>query len=159
MSNTNWKDIVELVGISAIVASLIFVGLQMKQSQEIALSQAFQLRSDTSIDVLLATTENPTYISGLRKGRAGEPLSEDEKGVMRQYVLVFLYMWENLHYQYVNGFIEKDRWLSGRELIRHLTTENNGLPIRATFEQSQSRFNTEFTQEIQELFAEIDEGK
>ena len=159
MKNTNWKDIAELVGISAIVASLIFVGLQMKQSQEIALSQAFQLRSDTSIEVLLATTENPNYISGVRKGRAGEPLSEDEKGVMRQYVLVFLYMWENLHYQYVNGFIEEDRWLSGRELIRQLSTENNGLPIRAIFERSRNRFNPQFTLEIQELFAEIDESK
>jgi len=155
----NWKDIVEVVGISAIVASLIFVGLQMKQSQEIALSQAFQLRSDTSIEVLLSTTDNPAYISGTRKGRAGEPLSEDEKGVLRQYVLVFLYMWENLHYQYANGFIDEDRWLSGKELIRQLTTENNGLPIRAIFEQSPNRFNTEFTQEMQKLFAEIDEGK
>ena len=79
--------------------------------------------------------------------------------MLRQYVLVFLYMWENLHYQYANGFIDEDRWLSGKELIRQLTTENNGLPIRAIFEQSQNRFNTEFTQEMQELLAEIDEGK
>ncbi len=33
-----WKDVLELIGIAAIVASLIFVGLQLKQSQDIALS-------------------------------------------------------------------------------------------------------------------------
>jgi hypothetical protein len=36
MKSSNWKDIAELVGISAIVASLIFVGMQMEQSQRLA---------------------------------------------------------------------------------------------------------------------------
>jgi hypothetical protein len=36
-----FKDIAELVGIVAIVASLIFVGLQMRQEQKIALAEAF----------------------------------------------------------------------------------------------------------------------
>ena len=36
MKDANWKDIVELVGIAAIVASLIFVGLEIQQSREIA---------------------------------------------------------------------------------------------------------------------------
>ena len=35
MKTRDWKDAAELVGIAAIVASLIFVGLQMKQAQEI----------------------------------------------------------------------------------------------------------------------------
>jgi hypothetical protein len=35
----DWKNIAELAGIAAIVASLIFVGLQMKQEQEIAYSE------------------------------------------------------------------------------------------------------------------------
>lgn len=33
MKNTNWKDSAELVGIAAIVASLVFVGLQMRQDR------------------------------------------------------------------------------------------------------------------------------
>jgi hypothetical protein len=33
MNNTNWKDIAELIGIAAIVASLVFVGLQMQQDR------------------------------------------------------------------------------------------------------------------------------
>ena len=39
MKNTNWKDIAELIGITAIVASLVFVGLQLKQSQDVVLSE------------------------------------------------------------------------------------------------------------------------
>ena len=33
---TDWKSIAEFVGIVAIVASLIFVGLQLRQEQEVA---------------------------------------------------------------------------------------------------------------------------
>lgn len=39
MKSMNWKDIAELVGIAAIVASLVFVGLQMRQDQVIARSE------------------------------------------------------------------------------------------------------------------------
>ena len=36
MKKTDWKDVAELVGIAAIVASLVFVGLQLRQEQVIA---------------------------------------------------------------------------------------------------------------------------
>lgn len=39
MKKTNWKDIAELVGIAAIVASLVFVGLQMRQDHVFARSE------------------------------------------------------------------------------------------------------------------------
>lgn len=36
------KEVAELVGLAAIVASLIFVGLQLKQSQDIALATQYR---------------------------------------------------------------------------------------------------------------------
>ena len=39
MRKADWKSIAELIGIAAIVASLLFVGLQMRQSQEIAIAE------------------------------------------------------------------------------------------------------------------------
>ena len=39
MATTNWKDIAELIGIAAIVASLMFVGLEMRQSHQLALAE------------------------------------------------------------------------------------------------------------------------
>ena len=39
------NDWMQVVGIFAVVASLIFVGLQMKQAHEIALASQFQARS------------------------------------------------------------------------------------------------------------------
>lgn len=42
---SSWKEVVEAIGVISIVASLVFVGLQMKQDQEIARAQ---LGSETS---------------------------------------------------------------------------------------------------------------
>lgn len=39
MKNFDWKRSAELVGITAIVVSLIFLGLQLKQTQDIAVSE------------------------------------------------------------------------------------------------------------------------
>lgn len=39
MKSTNWKDIAELIGIAAIVASLVFVGLEMRQNHVLARSE------------------------------------------------------------------------------------------------------------------------
>ena len=39
MKSTNWKDVAELVGIVAIVASLVFVGLEMRQDHTVARSE------------------------------------------------------------------------------------------------------------------------
>jgi hypothetical protein len=40
MNKSNWKDIAELIGIAAIVASLLFVGMELKQNREIAIATA-----------------------------------------------------------------------------------------------------------------------
>ena len=48
-AKTNWKDIAELVGIAAIVASLIFVGQQMRQDREIAQADAYMQTVDNQI--------------------------------------------------------------------------------------------------------------
>ena len=75
MRSANWKDIAELTGIAAIVASLIFVGLQLKQSQDIALSEL-------SASILASRVETNSSISDhsyvWAKGNAGADLDEGE---------------------------------------------------------------------------------
>ena len=80
MKRTNWKDILELIGIAAIVASLLFVGLQMKQDQEIAQAQAI-------VDASAVVTELNQFIVTNRevwiKGLDGAELSVEENLTFR----------------------------------------------------------------------------
>ena len=72
MKNVDWKGIAELIGLAAIVASLIFVGLQMRQDQEIAEAQAY-------VDASAALTELNQYLEDNKevwiKGLDGAELS------------------------------------------------------------------------------------
>ena len=51
MNHTNWKDIAELLGIGAIVASLIFVGLQIQQDQEIAIAATYGTLAESTANI------------------------------------------------------------------------------------------------------------
>ena len=63
---SNWKNIAELVGIAAIVASLLFVGLQMRLDQQIAEAQAYMDSSNGLIELSQLTSDNQeTWIKGL----------------------------------------------------------------------------------------------
>jgi len=46
MNRSNWKGIGELIGIAAIVGSLIFVGFQLQQSEQIGISDAVANRNE-----------------------------------------------------------------------------------------------------------------
>ena len=51
MNSTVWKYIAELGGIAAVVASLIFVGLQLRQNQEIALAEISQNALESVVEI------------------------------------------------------------------------------------------------------------
>lgn len=76
LKKMDWKGTAELVGIAAIVASLIFVGLQMRQEQEIAQAQAF-------VDAAAVVTDLNQYIENNRdvwiRGLDGAELSAEDK--------------------------------------------------------------------------------
>jgi len=79
MKSRNWRDIAELVGIAAIVASLVFVGIQLRQEQIIArselTSQSFHLQF-----ALQQSLMNADLAKAYAKMLGGdEELSLDEK--------------------------------------------------------------------------------
>ncbi len=65
MDTAKLNDWMQVIGIFAVVASLIFVGLQMKQTQEIALSAAYQARASIVAEVLAANAASTAMIVNL----------------------------------------------------------------------------------------------
>ncbi len=75
MKFKEWNEIAELVGIAAIVGSLVFVGLQMKQAQEIGNAERKMMRVANEIEVQNAINEHADiWVRGL----SGQELSETE---------------------------------------------------------------------------------
>jgi len=51
MNPVSWKDVAGMIGIAAIVASLVFVGLQIRQSDTIARATLYQMRADSVLEL------------------------------------------------------------------------------------------------------------
>ena len=67
MNTSRINDWLQVVGLFGVIGSLVFVGLQMKQTQEIALSAIYQARVDSSVEHNASNASNPTYVSGIAK--------------------------------------------------------------------------------------------
>ena len=81
MKNANWKDIAELIGISAIVASLVFVGLQIRQDRNVAQADAWLQHVETQVNLAQVIGEHADVWS---KGLDGEKLSDADQMTFNQ---------------------------------------------------------------------------
>ena len=83
MRQLNWKHIAELIGISAIVASLIFVGLQLNQSQVIAVADQYQDRADAALEFYLGRMQSDHAIAILANDLSKEVESGQAPAAMK----------------------------------------------------------------------------
>ncbi len=103
MKDKNWKGIGELIGIAAIVGSLIFVGLQMRQDQQIAIAETFSTATEAASNLaMLVGSNSETW----KKGLDGGELSRTDE-------IEFLAMVVAVEAYYVNMYIRFDRLALG----------------------------------------------
>lgn len=76
MTFSAWKDAAELVGIFAIVVSLIFVGVQLQQDRNIALTGMSSNAVGNSAEIAALLQDNGDL---WRRGLDGDELSEAER--------------------------------------------------------------------------------
>ena len=69
-----------MIGNFGVIAPLMFVGLQLKQSQEIAVSAAYQARADASNDITVTAFNTPEFTSIMAKiyARVFEDITPEE---------------------------------------------------------------------------------
>jgi hypothetical protein len=118
MTKANWKDTAELIGIAAIVASLIFVAIEIRtntESNKIAIEQNY---SSNWLAINTSIAENPELADVVAKGDAGEELDRREA---RQYqAVVQMYLSQVFHMLrlYDDGLISEDEVRSAFRGVR-----------------------------------------
>ena len=168
MNSTNWKDIAELVGIAAIVASLVFVGLELRQSHQIAIAAEYQERATSVIDQYNAQIQSDAALSVV-----GQPLYEavksadfpdeyrhlyegytvEQLGFETIRTLNALTAFDNIYFQYQSGFISDESWQAFRYRLRRMFES----PItRRAFEEDPNWYRASYRQLCREIITEID---
>lgn len=124
MKSRNLQSWIEILGIFAVVASLIFVGMEMRQSHEISLSQAYQSRVASVVEWNSAFAANPAALSAYRKSADGETdeITTAEHDALRSTMLGLFHLFDNAHLQYEMGFVSEDFWAMTRENLKRQMT-------------------------------------
>jgi hypothetical protein len=84
MKKANWKDVAELIGIASIVASLIFVGLEMRQAQQIALADGQITAASATMSYEAIILNHPDIWT---RGKSGEVLNPGESAIFENLVI------------------------------------------------------------------------
>lgn len=151
-SLAEWASIAEIIGAAAIVMSLIFVGLQIRQgtAETAANSRALEAtirESMLNADISILQSAMP-YSSHITQR---EPETEEERGQQRIYIFMVNRSRENYWNQHSNGMLDDETYLSYREsYINFLVQSDFALAI---FESGRNTFVPGFVAEIEEELA------
>lgn len=136
----DWRTSAELVGLAAIVASLIFVGLELRQSQQIALAAQYQARTESGreffyqslassyrIDDLAADIETWEWPAGFLSADEKQWLdahSSADSAEAAYWAVINLYGFDNYYFQYQSGFLSEEGWLALKSRLRGLLRDD-----------------------------------
>ena len=155
MDSAKLNDWMQVIGIFALVASLVFVGLQMRQAQDIALSDTYQTRAIASSEFMSSFGGNPTLIGIFEKVAAGglDQITPEEESAARYVAGGIYYLYDNTHFQYENGFVTEDLW---RTIRGNLTGQMRHPLWRKMFLERQERMRPSFREVVVEVANELD---
>jgi len=114
----------ELLGAAGVIVTLAYLAVQVKQNtramnegKRLALAQTYQMRADAlqSMLVQAASSEviGPLIVKLTELGypedvSALDALSSRERGVFRQWQIAQVTHWDNMFYQYQQGFLDAE---------------------------------------------------
>ena len=155
MATNNWKDTAELIGIAAIVASLIFVGLQMRQTQVIAQATLYQMRSD-SAQVLNTALLFPDQLQTAII-KQGTDLTALERQALVSLSSLWLGHFENSHHLYQLELLPEEQWESDKaQMIRTFSSQDF---LRTHWGNTKSTYRKSFAREVDNLLGSAREDQ
>jgi len=118
------NDWLQIVGLFGVIGSLIFVGLQLRQTQAIALSETYQNRTASTIAMNVGVLSSPAALSGIAKiyGNKPDELTMSEAVALEYSIGNILTILENNQLQYQAGFLSQEHWDKSLEELKCLLT-------------------------------------
>ena len=114
---------IQLLGMVRLLGGLIFVGLELRQTQRIALAEMEQRRSEQTTNRALAFLEGEVETWAKVQGVPLSELSPKERMVREMHWSWAAQMQQNTLFQYQEGFISESQWDVIAEII--LVSWNN----------------------------------
>ncbi len=138
--------VLELLGLAAVAASLVFVGLEIQQNREIARATVRLELAQASQELLFAMADHPEVALIALHGKPPASPAETERA--RMLLRATIRGFENYAYQYRQGLFDEGEWEGMKGGIR--ATMNPPF-VRAFWREVGDQFSPEFRVLMAEL--------
>ena len=110
MKKLHINALAQLLGLAGVMASLIFVGLQMKQTQQIALAAQAQARTEMLLARHMVYLEGNAELGYRTFTSPYNELSEQERWIKDRHASWLRDLQQNNYFQYRLGFLDPEQW-------------------------------------------------
>ena len=152
----NWEAfaaIGELVGAAAVVISLVYLSIQVRQNTAVARASTRQAIADANFAGGSDVLYEPEMAKLLAKELRGESLEFHEHLRLQTRAYHGMRHWENMHYQYRAGMLSAEEWQGFRQNLTWLLQTRHFKELWAT---QRSFFSPPFQAEVARLLAETE---
>jgi hypothetical protein len=156
MTLANLANIGEFIGGIAIIVSLIYVGLQIRQNTKTIRGSTLQQNTDFWGDLFLrlAQTELANVYSTGMQGHADiSPITFAQFNCLARSMFLGF---ENQYFQYRNGILDPESYLGYERIIAAQTLTYRG--FRIYWEQNRSYYSPSFVSHIDAIIERTPEG-
>ena len=148
-----WTASGQLIGAVGVIASLIFVGIQIRQNVRASKATAFQGLVSSIIEVNMTHIGNPEILGIIDRAGKGDVLSATEHRLYVTLILSAARLAQSAHYQAELGLLDRSKLESViYNLVRHLKSK----PGQAVWAELAKRSDPRFRAYVESLIDQID---
>ena len=139
-------NIGEGIGGIAVLITLIYLALQIRQNTRTMRAAAHHAANQLGVQINLALGTSPEVARVLMDGASGSPLSEQHEELMFHFLMRANFSGaEAFFIQMREGLLEQDMWESRRRSMQRYLRQPG---VRAWWERNQHIFSEDFTVEL-----------
>ena len=119
LSMSKLNDFFQAIGVIGLIASLIFVGLELQQNQKIALAKTQQERNNSiQLQIMNFTASGLDWQSNAIENRTNYEFSLKQTAKRNAYHYAW-FLYENDFFQYEQGLVSEEVWQAKLSAFNH----------------------------------------
>lgn len=124
MTLQDWADVSQVIGAIAVVASLLFVGVQLRQNTMAVRAQTSQAHAVGYQQIIAGIAENGEVASIWRRGLADyQSLNPDERARFLAFTSTLFRFYESSQVQMLRGMLDAEHWHTIEQQVADLATQ------------------------------------